>query len=142
MADEPNYLAIIINQSKATAIAIDKTKTQGATIVDPFVRSNGGLVRPRNEIQPKMCRIPKLMNPSKKINHKNAGMYPILQPRKQLLNIFANGNEQRPSNQVQSQCKQSPSSTHQYCDDDQKVSATDCKQRIEPTRIYDTWSVV
>ncbi len=91
MSDGPSYLAIMINQSKATAIAIDKTKTHDTAIVDPCVRSTGDLVCLRNEIQPKMCSIPKQMNPTKRINNKNPGRNPIEQPSDQSLEKYAEG---------------------------------------------------
>jgi hypothetical protein len=87
----------MISQSEATAIKIDKTTMHITTIVDPVVRSTVGLVTVRNDMQPKMCSNPKQMNPSKRMNNKNSGGNPIVQPRDQLLYVFAEGNKQRPS---------------------------------------------
>ena|GEM_PF-6126338 len=97
ISDGPNYLAIMLKPSSATAIAIDKTKKQVTAIVVPCVRSMGGFVCLRNEIQPRTCSIPKQINSTKRMNNKNTGGNPMVQSREQPLDVFAEGNEQRPS---------------------------------------------
>lgn len=92
ISDGPNYLAIMLKPSSATAIEIDKTKKQVTAIVVPCVRSAGGFVSLRNEIQPRTCIIPKQMNPTKRMNNKNTGGNPMVQPREQPLDVFAEDN--------------------------------------------------